>query len=315
MKSAIHCINPVFKIGAIGIVSLISAYPGMAIEPPADDAEPPAALQNKIQPKPGLRETKQAFIGVVTAPLPEMVADHLKMKPGTGLIVRTVLPDSPADKSGLKTNDIILNVNDAPVNDPETLSEKIRAHKIGDKLKLQTIQRGQPSTLEVTLGERPAGQIADLSNQQPLLEGIPETQAKRLRDMIERNLNAFGQDSLQPFENMLVPDQLMDQQFKMLREHMNKALEDTPETQPDLKPGFHLQQQSVIRMMDNEGSVEFKRTGKSSEVIVRDPDEKVVWSGPWDTAQDKAAAPDEIRERIEKLQINEGDGIHLRFGK
>lgn len=315
MKPSLHCLKPAFQMGAIGIVSIISADRSLAIEPPADDAQPPAALQQKAEPNIERAVVKSPFIGMVTAPLPEMVADHVQLDHGIGLIVRTVLPNSPADKSGLKINDIILNIDNTPVNDPEVFSEKIRNHKIGDKIKLKTIQRGKPSTLEVTLDERPAGQIAGLLNQEPLLEGIPDAQAKRLRDMIERNLNAFGADAAEPLNQMLIPDQLMDQQFKMLRERMNGALKAVPEIDPDQQPNLQLQQHSTIRMMDNEGSIEFKSTGANSEVTVRDPDNKIIWSGPWDTPQDKAAAPDGIRERIEKLNIQKGNGIQLRFGR
>ncbi|MEY3395488.1 MAG: hypothetical protein RL346_1724 [Verrucomicrobiota bacterium] len=315
MKPSTHCIKSGLKVGALGIASCMIPNPAMAIEPPADHAHPPAALQQNADAKFRHPDAKAPFIGVVTAALPEMVADHVQLERGTGLIVRTVLPDSPAETSGLKTNDIILHVDDAPVNDPEVFGEKIRNHKIGDAIKLKVIQRGKPSTLEVKLSERPAGDLSAAPKQEPLLDGIPHDQAKRLRDMIERNLNAFGPDAGEPLNPLLVPDQLMDQRFKMLRERMNDALKAAPEIQFDQQPGLQLQQHSTIRMMDNDGSIEFKSTGANSEVIVRDPDNKIIWSGPWDTPQDMAAAPDEIRARIEKLNIQKGKGIELRFGR
>lgn len=295
---------------------MFAANTAFAIEPPPDNAKPPAELEDRIE-KPNDIAAKTPFIGVVTVSLPEMVADHLNLKPGTGVIVRTVLPDSPADQSGLKVNDIILNINGTAINDPETFSAEIRSQKIGDKLKLKTIQKGKPTDLEVTLAERPADAIAGLPDQAPLmLDGVPDEQAQRLRDLIERNLGALGQDALDPWGGkMRFPDPLADEQFKMLRERMNRALEEAPEILPDQAPNFQFQKQSTIRMMDNEGSVEIKSTGESTEVVVRDQANEIVWSGPWDTEQDKAAAPDPIRLRIEKLNIKQGGGIQLRFGR
>lgn len=283
-----------------------------AIEPAPDNAKPPVELQDRVE-KPNDGVVKMPFIGVVTAALPEMVADHLNLKAGTGVIVRTVSPDSPAEKSGIKVNDVILNINETAVNDPEGFRAEIRSHKIGDKLKLKTIQKGKPKDLEITLIERPADAFADVQD------------AERLRDVIELNLGGLlgnalggalgdlgGQDGAGGLE--IVPQQLElgDERLKMLRKQMRDAMEAAPKIQPE--PGnIQLQQQSTIRMMDGEGSVEFKSVGKNSEVTVRDKANEIVWSGPWDTPQDKAAAPDDIRNRIERLNINNGGGGGLKF--
>jgi membrane-associated protease RseP (regulator of RpoE activity) len=238
-----------------------------------------------------------------------MVADHLNLKAGTGVIVRTVSPDSPAEKSGIKVNDIILNINETAVNDPEAFRAEISSHKIGDKLKLKTIQKGKPKDLEITLAERPANAFADAPD------------AARLRDAIQLNLGGLlggalgdiqGQDGPKGLE--IIPQQLElgDERLKMLRKQLRDAMEAGPKIQPE--PGnIQLQQQSTIRMMDGEGSIEFKSVGKNSEVTVRDKANEIVWSGPWDTPQDKAAAPDDIRNRIERLNINNGGGGGLKF--
>ncbi|MCE2960605.1 MAG: S1C family serine protease [Akkermansiaceae bacterium] len=304
MKSQSHALTTSF----IGVVSLFAANTLTAIEPAPDNAKPPAELEERIE-KPNEAEVKMPFIGVVTAALPEMVADHLNLKAGTGVIVRTVSPESPAEKSGIKVNDVILNINETAVNDPDGFRAEIRSHKVGDKLKLKTIQKGKPKDLEVTLVERPANAFADVQD------------AEQLRDVIELNLGGLlgdalggiqGQDGAEGLE--IIPQQLElgDERLKMLRKQMRDAMEVVPKIQPE--PGnIQLQQQSTIRMMDGEGSVEFKSVGKNSEVTVRDKANEIVWSGPWDTPQDKAAAPDDIRNRIERLNINNGGGGGLKF--
>jgi hypothetical protein len=57
-------------------------------------------------------------------------------------------------------------------------------------------------------------------------------------------------------------------------------------------------------MADANGSVELKSNKDGKEAIVRDPDDEITWSGPWDTEQDKAAAPPEVRERIDALNMD-----------
>lgn len=311
MNSQTQTLSPILFAGVLGVFSLFAINPALAIEPPPDNAKPPAALLDGVEKMDEVK-AKLPFIGVVTASLPEMLADHLNLEHGTGVIVRTVMPDSPADQSGIKTNDIILNINETVVNDTEAFSTKIRSQKIGDKLKLKTIQKGKPKDIEVTLTERPAGQIAEIPDQKPLFDGVPDADAMRLRNMIERNLDALGQNG---FEEMLAPDAPADERLRMLRERMNRALGDAPQVAPGDAPKIQLQQQSTIRMMDNQGSVEVKTTGENTEVTVRNPANEIVWSGPWDTEQDKAAAPDDIRLRIDKINIKNGGGIKLRMGR
>lgn len=303
-----HAPSRIITASIFGAFSLIASQSALAIEPPPDNAKPPEALVDeaaKIDKVPA----KLPFIGVVTASLPEMVADHVNLEPGIGVIIRTVMPKSPADLTGLKVNDIILNINDTAVNDPEAFSEKIRSLKIGEKIKLKTIQKGKSTNLEATLAERPADAIAGEPDQEPLLEGIQGNQAQLLRDLIERNLGALGEGGI---EEMIIPDLLADERFKLLRERMNGELDVAPRIQ--IEPGnLQFQGQATMRMMDEQGSIEIKSNGDNKEVTVRDQANKVIWSGPWDTDQDKAAAPDEIRNRIEKLNIQRGGGLRFEL--
>lgn len=306
-------ISPIIKISAIGIFSLLTIRPALAIEPPPDNAKPPEALIQGAEKADEVAD-KLPFIGVVTESLPEMVADHLNLKPGTGVIVRTVSPDSPAAKSGIKTNDIVLKINETDVNDPETLRAEIRSKKIGDKLKLKTIQKGKPANLEVTLAERPADAFADIQDEQQLLEGVPGAQNQLLQNLLELNFGGeLGEDGI---EEMIVPELLADERLqKMLRGRMNILPQGDPQIQPEHGNNLRMNMQSTMRMEDGNGSIELKSTGDNKEVTVRDKANKTIWSGPWDTDQDKAAAPDEIRQRIEKMNINNGGGLKLQFGR
>jgi hypothetical protein len=65
---------------------------------------------------------------------------------------------------------------------------------------------------------------------------------------------------------------------------------------------------ATIRMLDDEGSVEIEMKNGSKHVRVRGKDGKVQWEGPWDTKQDKAAAPEGIRDRIESMNIDMMEG-------
>jgi hypothetical protein len=69
-------------------------------------------------------------------------------------------------------------------------------------------------------------------------------------------------------------------------------------------------------MRDQQGSVEVKAMDGGKEVTIRDQQDNVTWSGPWDTAQDRAAAPDDVRQRVQSLNLDSefsGNGLRLQM--
>jgi serine protease DegS len=69
-------------------------------------------------------------------------------------IVRT-LKNGPADRSGLKTNDLILAVNDVSVSTASQLIQRIAAQKPSTSLNLLVKRGSQQIKLTVAIGERP----------------------------------------------------------------------------------------------------------------------------------------------------------------
>eukprot|EP00903_Cladosiphon_okamuranus_P003490 g3488.t1 len=247
------------------------------------------------------------FVGLSTVPLPEMVAVHVGVEPGSGLLIRTIMPESPAANAGLSVNDIILKIGEEAVSSPEQFSALILGREIGDRLDLSLIHQGKPAKVALTLGERPA-HLALNQRPEPMLEGLPQANAERLRGLIERNLREFD-DSPGIAQ--------MDETLRRMREQMNQALGNQADAESGIGPagGFEFQQNSTVRMMDDEGSVELKSSNGSTEVTVRDKSGNITWNGPWDTEQDKAAAPDHIRPRIDRVDSGSGSGFRFHFGK
>ncbi len=64
-----------------------------------------------------------------------------------------VLPGSPADKAGLKENDIILQVDGIDINEEHSLSALIARRMPGDKILIKISRGGEEQTLTATLEE------------------------------------------------------------------------------------------------------------------------------------------------------------------
>ena len=74
-----------------------------------------------------------------------------------GAIVREVLADSPAEKAGLKSGDIIIAVDEDAVASFEELAAIVRTHKPGDELVVKVIRQGKEQELKVQLAAAPEG--------------------------------------------------------------------------------------------------------------------------------------------------------------
>jgi len=103
---------------------------------------------------------KEAYIGVVTDKVPEVLSSHLGLT--GGLIVAQVLPDSPAGKGGLKTNDVLLSMNGTALESPEQFKKLVVNEKGGSNAKFLIVRGGQKTELSVTLGEREANRLGNL---------------------------------------------------------------------------------------------------------------------------------------------------------
>ncbi|MCR5165108.1 MAG: PDZ domain-containing protein [Thermoguttaceae bacterium] len=100
---------------------------------------------------------KTFWVGAMIGPIPEPILAQLAegtIPEGKGACVMRVVPESPAEKAGLKTYDIILKVNGEAV-DGDGFVEKVRASK-GEKLTVEVLRAAKTQKVEVTPAERPA---------------------------------------------------------------------------------------------------------------------------------------------------------------
>ena len=86
--------------------------------------------------------------------MPPPVRAQLDLPEKQGLLVVSVVPDSPAAKAGIVRHDVLLRAGDKPLADPRQLVQAIEATKEG-KLKIELLHDGKPKTVEVTPAKRP----------------------------------------------------------------------------------------------------------------------------------------------------------------
>jgi len=70
-----------------------------------------------------------------------------------GPVITGVLKNSPADKAGLKTGDIIVSISDIEFGDEYELSEFIKEQNAGDRVNIKVYRKGEILELEAILAQ------------------------------------------------------------------------------------------------------------------------------------------------------------------
>ena len=96
-----------------------------------------------------------AYLGVETSDLSPEAAERFEAPVNSGAIVAETLPGSAADDAGIRRGDIIIAVDDEPVENSGDLLGALRDYQPGDTAGVTVIRDGEEIAIDVTLGARP----------------------------------------------------------------------------------------------------------------------------------------------------------------
>ena len=97
------------------------------------------------------------WLGVSTEEASEALASQLGLKPGQGLVVVFVAPDSPAARAAIQKYDVIEEIGDQMLVDPTQLRKLVQMQKDGDTIKLTLYRSGKKQEVSATLAKRTEG--------------------------------------------------------------------------------------------------------------------------------------------------------------
>lgn len=140
----------------ITTIFMLAAAVGIAaIGVAADKASPAMKMAATSSPMKSVKNS-QAYLGVGVESLPEALISQLpsELGEGCGVLVSEVAVGSPAEKAGLKANDVLVSYDNQRLYSPEQFVKLVRYDKPERHVKLGLVHDGKPADIEVALGER-----------------------------------------------------------------------------------------------------------------------------------------------------------------
>ena len=116
----------------------------------------PINLVKKILPR-LVRGEKFAWgwLGVQMSDISLTQARSMGIYPAKGVVVSSVLPGQPAARVGVQKQDVILAVNDSPVDSPRDVAHMVGGLEAGRMVELSIMRKGKSIRLTVPLGVKP----------------------------------------------------------------------------------------------------------------------------------------------------------------
>lgn len=100
-------------------------------------------------------KVSRGWLGVMIQDVTRELAESMQLKRAMGALVSRVLPDSPAEKSGVKVGDVIVEFNGKEISTSSALPPMVGLAVIGKKQDMKIIRDGKSMTVSVLIGQLP----------------------------------------------------------------------------------------------------------------------------------------------------------------
>ena len=179
--------GPLFNLKGevIGINTAIIA-PGQAGSIGIGFAIPANAASNVIDQLIKFGETRRGWLGVRIQEVTKEIAEVEKLKEPSGALVASVSEKSPADKSGLKAGDIILELDGKKINSTRELVKVVASTKVGKSVTIKVWRNKRLISKKLTLGRLESSKEFKSAKKLPIKN--TETEIETLK-IVVRDLN------------------------------------------------------------------------------------------------------------------------------
>src|SRR5437667_9582317 len=309
------------KIKAIVTIAVIGLLPiaGIAQTSPAPP-QPPGAPQPPGPPHPprppGHHEkapkVPMTFLGVETSPVPDVVSEQLGLNKGLGLVLDYVVPNSPAAAAGIQQNDILKMLNDQILMEPSQLRKLLQTFSEGADVTLTILRKGQEQKITVKLAKKEMPKPHSLGPGEDHdwdwdfdATGDVGEQMKEMKQQLKEQLK----------EQLGAQRDIVRGAVMQAHEAARRARDDVRRAAREIRilsnddgalraTRIDLGKAQIV-FSDGKGEMKLENVNGKKLLTAKDPQGKLLFSGPVETKQDLDKVPADVRERYEKLQQND----------
>jgi hypothetical protein len=247
------------------------------------------------------------FLGVETSEVPRVVSEQLGLPKGFGLVVDYVVPEGPAAAAGVQQSDIIKMLNDQILMEPEQLAKLVRSYTEGTNVTLTILRKGSEVKLTVKLAK----------HEVPSHENFFGPEFERHRHSGHENdfgmLNHDLQNMKFDFGDMsnigpTIRDAVQDARREAIRarEEARRAARGihviTTGNGSEMKSTTIDLGKAQIVFTDSQGEMRIEKTNGKKMLMAKDPQGRVLFSGPIDSKEELDKVPADVRQRYDQLE-------------
>src|SRR6187397_1050457 len=277
--------------------------PPQVPQPPRPPHPPAMPGHNEKRPK-----VPVTYLGVDTSQVPTVVSDQLGLAKGFGLVVDYVEPNSPAATAGVQQNDILKMLNDQILIEPSQLRKLLQTFADGTEVTLTVLRKGQEQKLTAKLSKK---EVSQRNSAFPGgnhdwhwdfdARGDLDEQMRDLKEQLHEQLgNQRG---------------IIREAVTQAHEAARRARDDARRAADQLRIFFEdsgavkaskidLGKAQIV-FSDDKGELKLANVDGRKLLTVKDPQGKLVFSGPVETKEDLDKMPADVRERYDRLRQND----------
>jgi serine protease Do len=284
----------------------IAAFAQTPPQPPSPPQPPrpphPPGMPDHHDKRPKVPVT---YLGVDTSQVPTVVSDQLGLAKGFGLVVDYVEPNSPAAVAGVQQNDILKMLNDQILIEPSQLRKLLQTFPEGTEVTLTVLRKGQEQKLTAKLAKK------EVPQRRSTFPGGNHDW--------HWDFDATGdlREQMQDLKEQL-KEQLGDQRgivrdaVTQAHEAARRARDDARRAADQLRIFFEDDGavkaskidlcKAQIVFSDDKGELKLANVDGKRLLTVKDPQGKLLFSGPVGTKEDLDKMPADVRARYNRLE-------------
>jgi serine protease Do len=307
----------VFTITVIALLPIAAfAQPSPAPPQPPQPPRPPhpPAMPDHHERRPKVPVT---YLGVDTSQVPTVVSDQLGLAKGFGLVVDYVEPNSPAATAGVQQNDILKMLNDQILIEPSQLRKLLQTFPDGTEVTLTVLRKGQEQKLTAKLAKKevPQRRSAFPGGNHDWHWDFDATgdMKEQMQDLKEQLKEQLGD------QRGIIRDAVT-----QAHEAARRARDDARRAADQLRIFFEddggvkaskidLGKAQIV-FSDDKGELKLANVDGRKLLTVKDPQGKLLFSGPVETKEDLDKMPADVRERYNRLEQSDLPAVAPRSG-